>query len=152
VSGYEIKKKLRHRHVKRSYVSKILAARRRKLYNEAIALLLTTQDVIAPALPAVDIKQRFLEQAEKWSRETRHLSSPAQQMMHPSYQAILGMGNENPRAIISLMIRDMQTSRRPWFWALSYFAQENPVSQSDAGKTDKMIKAWVDWEKARQSS
>jgi len=96
------------------------------------------------------LEQRFQEQADKWQRETQHLSSPAQRMMHPSYQAILGMGNENPREIISLMIRDMQQHRRPWFWALSYFAQDNPVSQSDAGRTDKMIKAWVDWEKAKR--
>lgn len=99
---------------------------------------------------ALTLEQRFQEQAEKWQRETQHLSSPAQRMMHPSYQAILGMGNENRREVISLMIRDMQRYRRPWFWALSYLAQDNPVSQSDAGKTDKMIQAWVDWGKAQR--
>lgn len=99
---------------------------------------------------SLTLEQRFREQADKWQKETQHLSSPSQRMMHPSYQAILGMGNENPREIVSLMIRDMQEHRRPWFWALSYFAQDNPVSQSEAGNTDKMIKAWVNWEKVQR--
>jgi hypothetical protein len=97
------------------------------------------------------VGERFLEQAKKLQKETQHFSSPSQRMMHPSYQAILGMGNEHPQEIIRLMIEDMQQNRTPWFWALSYLAQDNPVSQSDAGKTDKMIKAWVDWEKARRT-
>jgi len=99
---------------------------------------------------SLTLEQRFQEQALKWQRETQHLSSPGQRMMHPSYQAILGMGNENPREIIRLMILDMQQHRRPWFWALSYLAQDNPVSQSDAGKTDNIVKAWVDWGKAQR--
>jgi hypothetical protein len=98
----------------------------------------------------ISLEQRFRDQSDKWQRETQHLSSPAQRMLHPSYQAILGMGNENRREVISLMIRDMQQHRRPWFWALSYLAQDNPVSQSDAGKTDKMIQAWVDWGEAQR--
>jgi hypothetical protein len=100
----------------------------------------------------LSLEQRFQAQADKWQKETQHLSSPGQRMMHASYQAILGMGNENRREIIRLMIRDMQQHRRPWFWALSYLAQDNPVSQSDAGNTDKTIKAWVDWGKAQRLS
>ena len=96
------------------------------------------------------LEEKFLEQASKWQKETQHLSSPGQRMMHPSYQAILGMGNENRREIVSLMIRDMQHHRRPWYWALSYLAQDNPVSQSDAGNMDRIIKAWVNWEKAQR--
>ena len=96
------------------------------------------------------LRQRFLDLAQQWTDETGHLSSPTQKMLHPSYQAILGMGNENPREIIRLMILDMQQHRRPWFWALSYLAQDNPVSQSDAGKTDNIVKAWVDWGKAQR--
>jgi YD repeat-containing protein len=83
---------------------------------------------------SLTLEQKFQEQADKWRKETQHLSSPAQKMMHPSYQAVLGMGNENPREIVRLMIQDMQQHRTPWFWALSYFAQDNPISQSDAGR------------------
>lgn len=89
--------------------------------------------------------ERFREQAEKWARETAHLSSPTQMMAHPSYQAILGMASEDKRKIISLMILDLKQNRNEWFWALSYLTQDNPIKHSDAGKMDKMISAWVNW-------
>src|ERR1035438_4687556 len=49
-----------------------------------------------------ELTDRFLEQANKWERETAHLSSPNQRMMHPSYQAILGMaqGHENEITVL----------------------------------------------------
>jgi hypothetical protein len=70
-------------------------------------------------------------------------------MMHPSYQAILGLAREDESALVRLMLKDLPISRRPWFWALSYFTKENPVSARDAGKMDRMINAWVAWGKSR---
>ena len=95
------------------------------------------------------LKQRFEEHAAKWERETRHLSSPTQRMMHPSYQAVLGMGREHQKEIVSLLIRDMQDHDRPWFAALSYITNENPIDRADAGKMNKMIESWVKWAKSR---
>lgn len=91
------------------------------------------------------LEQRFHEQAEKWGTETEHLSSPTQMMMHPSYQAILGMAREDEQKIIRLMLHDLRDRRRLWFWALSYLTKENPIKSTDAGKLDKMIMAWVEW-------
>ena len=91
------------------------------------------------------LAERFRQQAEKWDRETSHLSSPAQKIMHPSYQAILGMEKDDRREIIRLLLRDLQENRREWFWALSYLTKENPIEQKDAGKMDKMINAWIKW-------
>jgi hypothetical protein len=45
------------------------------------------------------------------------------------------------------MINDLKQNRRPWFWALSYLTNANPVKPSDAGKMDKMINSWVEWGK-----
>jgi hypothetical protein len=98
---------------------------------------------------AIPLEERFREQADKWRRETEHLSSPAQMMMHPSYQAILGMAQGHEEDMIRLMLRDLRDNRTPWFWALSYLTHDNPIQRSEAGKLDKMIKAWVDWGKAR---
>lgn len=104
----------------------------------------------AQSVEATDpLEGRFREQAEKWERETRHLSSPTQRILHPSYQAILGMGQEHKEEVIRLLILDMQRHRRPWFWALSYLAQDNPINSADAGKIDKMIMAWMNWGKER---
>jgi hypothetical protein len=95
------------------------------------------------------LQRRFVEQAEKWQRETGHLSSPTQRMMHPSYQAILGMGKDNEHDIVVLLIRDMQQHGRPWFGALSYITKENPIDRADAGEMDKMINSWVKWGESR---
>jgi hypothetical protein len=94
------------------------------------------------------LDQRFREQSDKWAQETQHLSSPTQRMAHPSYEAIMGMAQENKREVIRLLLLDLQVRRRAWFWALSHLTQTNPVSSKDAGKMDKMIEAWVKWGKA----
>jgi hypothetical protein len=99
-------------------------------------------DVIKPDL---HLAQRFRTQSDKWAEETSGLSSPAQKIAHPSYQAILGMAQEDKREIIQLLLVDLRDRRRQWFWALSFLTQDNPISQKDAGKMDKMIAAWVGW-------
>jgi hypothetical protein len=91
------------------------------------------------------LEQKFLKQATKWQQETDHLSSPTQIMLHPSYQAILGMARDNESDLVRLMLRDLRDNRRLWFWALSYLTKENPIRHEDIGKLDKMIKAWVEW-------
>ena len=94
-------------------------------------------------------EKTFLQHAERWGRETAHLSSPSQIMMHPSYQAALGMAQDNKDAIVRLMLIDMRDKRRLWFLALSFLTQENPVEASQAGKLDAMILAWVQWGKRK---
>ena len=97
---------------------------------------------------SLTLEQRFCEEAEKWGRETAHMSSPLQKMMHLSYQAILGMSAESPknkRDIVRYMLRDLKENRREWSLALSYLTQHNPINPKDHGKTDKINAAWIRW-------
>ena len=107
----------------------------------------------SPSLPGIEIKssiaETFIIHAETWARETAHLSSPTQIMMHPSYQAVLGMVQDDKDEIIRLMLVDLRDNRRMWFWALSFITQANPVNRSQAGKLDAMISAWVEWGKKK---
>ena len=106
------------------------------------------RDLVIPAPHrAPTLEERFREQADKWERETKFISSVTKRINHPSYTAILGM-REEP-GIVRLLLRDLQENRRPWFWALSYITQSNPIQPEDAGKMDKMIAAWVKWGKAQ---
>lgn len=98
------------------------------------------------------LEDRFRKLAEQWGDETGHLSSPNQKMLHPSYQAILGMGQEHREEIIDLLLQDLKENRRPWFWALSYLAQTNPISPADAGRMDRMIDAWLRWGQTRKNA
>jgi hypothetical protein len=101
---------------------------------------------------ASNLAERFRKLAQQWGDETGHLSSPNQKMLHPSYQAILGMGQEHREEIIDLLLRDLKENRRPWFWALSYLAQTNPITPADAGRMDRMIDAWVRWGQTRKNT
>jgi hypothetical protein len=100
-------------------------------------------------VPEIALEQRFREQADKWARETQHLSSPTQKAAHPSYQAILGMGSENKKEVVRLLLLDLQQNRRAWFWALSYLTADNPIGPEDAGRMERMVGAWVNWGKEK---
>jgi hypothetical protein len=113
--------------------------------ERALAAALAAVRQARARAPLLSVSDRFRKQADKWGRETEHLSSPAQMMEHPSYQAILGLARDNETEVVRLMLRDLRENRRPWFWALSYLTRENPIKPSDAGKLDKMIRSWIEW-------
>jgi hypothetical protein len=121
--------------------------KRKKKTTDQLQLELI-EEIVARAIatvPEVSLEQRFREQADKWARETQHLSSPTQKAVHPSYQAILGMGIENKNEVVRFLLLDLEQNRRAWFWALSYLTGANPIGPDDAGRMDRMIGAWVSW-------
>jgi hypothetical protein len=140
-------KRSRRREIGAKYGEFRIHQKRRDIWRR-MALALATQP--APQfVPAKTLEERFHEQAEKWDRETAHLSAPSQRFAHASYLAILGMANDQREEVIDLLLRDMQRNRREWFWALSYLTHENPVERKESGKLDKMIDAWVRWGRHR---
>lgn len=112
------------------------------LINESVAKALL---VARAATSELSLKERFHEQADKWERETAYLSSVTKRAMHPSYQAIIGMGAD----VVPILLRDLQQNHRDWFWALAAITQANPVKEGDGGKVDKMIDAWLNWGKQK---
>lgn len=99
------------------------------------------------------LEERFAFHAHRLKLETGHLSSPLQVMMHPSFQAIVGLSQQSfdsKRSIVRCMMRDVKAGRGDWFLALSQITQENPViSSKDYGKRDKLADAWLKWGKSR---
>jgi hypothetical protein len=93
----------------------------------------------------VSLEERFREHAAKWERETRHVSSMTDIVMHSSYQAIIKMGPD----VISILLRDMKENGRIWFTALAQLACENPIKPSDAGRVDRMTTSWLKWGKQK---
>jgi len=112
------------------------------LIDELVGKALSNPEPLEPALP---LEQRFRELADKWEEETGSLSSLTKRVMHQNYQAIVGMGQQ----VVPILLRDLQRTKRDWFWALTAITQQNPVNRSDAGRVDKMVSAWVDWGKKR---
>jgi hypothetical protein len=85
----------------------------------------------------------FIAHAEKWEKETGHLSSTTKRVMHPSYQSIIGMGP----SVVPILLKDLEKNHRIWFWALVSITGQNPVKPEDAGDVRQMAEAWIDWGK-----
>jgi hypothetical protein len=97
-----------------------------------------------PIAVAVD-RQRFDRLAEKWKKETGHLSKVTRRCTHPAYQEIIAMG----AAAVPLILCELKKSRDDWFWALSAITGENPITEADAGNVPKMTEAWLRWGRAK---
>ena len=91
------------------------------------------------------VAHKFQELAQHWRAETGHLSSVTKQVMHPSYQRIIGLG---PAALPALLQEVRQRSDY-WFWALNAITGEDPVQQEDLGNVPKMSEAWLTWGRQR---
>jgi hypothetical protein len=77
--------------------------------------------------------------AEKWKRETGHLSIVQQKAMHPFYQAIIGLGEK----ALPILIKELDQSPRDWFWALRAITRENPVD--DDVTVEEAVESWKKW-------
>jgi hypothetical protein len=88
-----------------------------------------------------EIETKFKRLRDEWKRETLYLSNIKQKILHPAYQKIIGMG----KPVVPLILMDLKQDHADWSWALSVITDENPIQESDAGKTDKMAEAWLNW-------
>jgi hypothetical protein len=84
---------------------------------------------------------RFRQLADQWIAETIDMSSISDMLLHPAYQAIIGMGP----AIIPLLLDELEREPNHWFAALVAVTGENPVSPAYAGDVDMMVDAWLTW-------
>jgi hypothetical protein len=88
-----------------------------------------------------EIESTFTALVNQWREQNRGVSSTNQMSMHPAYQQIIGMG----KAVIPLLLRELENKSGRWFWALKSITREDPVPPEDRGKTKEMIKAWLEW-------
>ncbi len=90
-----------------------------------------------------DVRKDFEEQAKKWDKETRLLSSINAIVMHPSYLRIIGIGKQ----ALPLIFERMKETPGHWFVALQAITGENPVD-NDADFA-KATEQWLSWGKSR---
>lgn len=94
---------------------------------------------------ANEAELKFTLLADRWKKETSHLSLAVQQAMHPAYQQIIGMGMQ----AVPLILRELEKKPAHWFWALAAITGENPVPSEHAGKITEMTKDWISWGQER---
>lgn len=86
---------------------------------------------------------RFATLVRMWRHETRYSSSLAKIVMHPAYQAIIGMGEP----ALPLIFEELQRNGGHWFWALHAITQEDPARTGDDFAA--AAHAWLAWGRAR---
>jgi len=91
------------------------------------------------------IEDEFHRLTSEWKRDTAHLSSVTDIVLHPKYQNIIGMG----KAVLPFIFRAMQKRPDHWFWALSSITEENPTKPEDAGNMRKLTESWLNWAKSK---
>lgn len=84
---------------------------------------------------------RFRLLATRWRAETRYLSSITEAVIHPSYQAIVGMG----QTVIPFIITSLRREPDWWFWALKAITGDDPVPAEARGNLRAMTEAWLKW-------
>lgn len=87
------------------------------------------------------LRGQFRQLARWWKRDTEYQSSPTRIAMHPAYQRIIGMG----RDALPFILKDLEATQAPWFWALQAITGEEPVPEEDRGHIDRMTRAWLRW-------
>lgn len=104
-----------------------------------------SSEKIRRPVPRREMEDEFRHHVAKWVSDTAHVSSISKQVMHPSYQRIIGMGPE----ALPLLLRELEQRPRFWFWALTAIAGEDIVPDADAGNIPAMRDAWLRWGHAR---
>lgn len=99
-------------------------------------------EVITDSRVAAWVKFQGLRR--QWVEERGAKASVLEMAMLPSYQNIIGMGEE----AVPLILAQLQSEgEKPdhWFWALGAITRDNPVSPQYRGRVREMAKAWLEW-------
>lgn len=87
------------------------------------------------------LREKFWRLADEWKAAAEYESSPSRIAKHPAYQEIIRMG----LGAVPLILKDLEATRAPWFWALRSITGEDPVPQEDRGYIDRMTNEWIRW-------
>ncbi len=96
----------------------------------------------AAASRVVWTKQHLFDQLTlEWREGTMLLSSLSDIVAHPSYQRIIGMGQD----ALPYILDELRRAPDHWHWALVSITGENPVHAESSGDLEKMRQAWLGW-------
>ena len=95
-------------------------------------------------MPKENLAIRFNQLSSEVIEDCMMVSSPTNIALHPSYQKIIGMGEE----VLPLLLKKLDETPIFWFWALEAITGINPIPKSHRGNIPKMVKDWIKWANA----
>lgn len=87
----------------------------------------------------LDVSFRAL--ADRWMRETGHLSSVRKKVDHPAYKSIIALGER----AVPLILKELLARPAHWFAALHEITKVSPYGASTARDTRSATAAWLQW-------
>jgi len=87
------------------------------------------------------IQQKFSRLKDAWVSATALCSSFEDIVNDPSYQEIIKIGSP----ALPLILKDLKSDPKHWFFALWKITGENPIPESASGNLRKMTSAWLKW-------
>jgi len=98
-------------------------------------------DESTPQMFDADQARSFQRLASIWRRERGATSSTMQMAQHPAYKRIVAMGTD----ALPFILADLQKRHDHWFIALRQITGDNPVTEVDRGRMDRVAAAWLRW-------
>jgi hypothetical protein len=96
--------------------------------------------------PAVTYREAtFRSLAQEWRDATKFQSLLKNSTSHPTYRAIVHLGDE----IVPLLLQELERRPEPWFAALREITGADPVTPAERGKMQAMADAWLRWGRGR---
>ncbi|MDP2273535.1 MAG: hypothetical protein Q8K32_22535 [Archangium sp.] len=96
----------------------------------------------AAASRVVWTKQHLFDQLTlEWREGTFLVSSLSDIVAHPSYQRIIGMGQD----ALPYILDELRRAPDHWHWALVSITGANPVPPESSGDLERMRQAWLSW-------
>jgi len=100
------------------------------------------KEALVGATKQRDIALRFNQLAQEWkANRSRHTSFARDQVSHPAYLEIIGLGPD----ALPLILKELETELDHWFVALKSISHEDPVPAEKKGKMEEMRNAWIKW-------
>lgn len=87
------------------------------------------------------LEAEFARLAEEWKTDTEFVSSVTDNLMHPAYQRIIGMGFQ----AVPLLLRELRDRPHHWFWALRCISGEEPASFDETSSFEDVRQGWLAW-------
>jgi hypothetical protein len=91
---------------------------------------------------SLPLRARFSDALRSWKQDTQYESSLRRIVLHPGYQAIIGIG----KAALPFILEELQRNGGHWFWALHAITQEDPAREGDS--FEATAQAWLRWGQA----
>lgn len=94
-----------------------------------------------PQVGNAELRQKFIELAERWGAERGPHSLVRDLVNHPAYREVITLGTD----VIPFILERLDTQLEDWFPALIAITGIDPVPPQSAGKLEEMAHAWQQW-------